>query len=285
MNKAEQQYIISTALTLLSFGRADESRNISTAESPVRTVVRNFMKQSLLFIFIFFYRFSFGQYNADTTLKAEYWRIFERLPEKVKKDKDTEFKSGLGILIGIKTDTLNKKDLEPIDTSLKIFNINQETGEEEPLTTNPSEEETINAEHPQWLSCGCRFKGDTLEIYSGISLFSGFAVITKMTGSRAAALYTEHESEGKVFRTKLTNKKVSEFIIPATINSLTIDRRPDKGLKEIYGKIAVTTNGYYTYVNAWGFKHDYIYKRMRLQFYFRCDTAKQRTTSALKNKG
>jgi hypothetical protein len=231
------------------------------------------MKQSLsLIISIFFCELSFGQYKVDTTLKAEYWLMFERLPEKVKKDKDTEFKSGLGILIGIKTDTLNKKDLGPVDTSLKIFSINQETGEQEPLATNTSEEETINVEHPQWLSCGCRFKGDTLEIYSGITLFSGFAVITKLTGERAIALYTEHESEGKVFRTKLTNKKVSEFTIPATINSLTIDRRPSKGLKEIYGKMAVTTNGYYTYVNAWGFKHDYIYKRMQLQFYFHCDT-------------
>jgi hypothetical protein len=95
-----------------------------------------------------------------------------------------------------------------------------------------------------------------------------------MTGNSVLALYTEHESEGKVFRTKLTTKKVSEFTIPATINSLTIDRRPTKGLKEIYGKMAVTTNGYYTYVNAWGFKHDYIYKRMRLQFYFRCSVTK-----------
>jgi hypothetical protein len=35
-NKAEQQNITSTALTLLSFGLADESRNISAAESPCR---------------------------------------------------------------------------------------------------------------------------------------------------------------------------------------------------------------------------------------------------------
>jgi hypothetical protein len=230
------------------------------------------MKQSLLFIFIFLCQFSFGQYKVDTTLKSEYWRMFERLPEKIKEDKDAHFKSGLGILVSIKTDTLNKNDHEPIDTSLKIFSINQETGEQEPLTTTPSEQETINAENPEWLSCSCRFKGDTLEIVTGISLFSGFAVITKLTKDKAIALYSEHESEGKVFRTKLTNKKVSEFTVPATINSLTIDRRPKKGLSDIYGKMAVTTNGYYSYINAWGFKHDYIYKRMQLQFYFHCNT-------------
>jgi hypothetical protein len=243
------------------------------------------MKQSLLFIFIFFCKFSFGQYNVDTAIKAEYQRMFEKLSEEIKKDKDTHFKNGLGILFGIKTDTLNKQDHEPVDTSLKIFSINQEMGEQEALITNPSEEETISVERPEWLSCGCRFKGDTLEIVSGVSLFSGFAVITRLTGNKAAALYTEHESEGKVFRTKLTNKKVSEFTIPATINSLSIDTKPIKGVKELYGKMSVTSSGYYTYLNAWGFKHDYIYKRMRLQFYFHCNVTKQRTTSALKNKG
>jgi hypothetical protein len=47
--------------------------------------------------------------------------MFERLPDKVKKENNTEFKNGLGILFSIKTDTLNKNDLVPTDTSLKIF--------------------------------------------------------------------------------------------------------------------------------------------------------------------
>jgi hypothetical protein len=142
------------------------------------------------------------------------------------------------------------------------------------LTTSRKEEETINPEKRESLNCGCKFKGDTLQIVAGISLFSGFAVITNLTNENAKALYSEHESEGKVFRTKLSNKKVGEFTIPATINSLGMDRKPIRATSEIYGKLAVTTNGYYSYMNAWDFKHEYIHKRMRLQLYFRCSTTK-----------
>jgi hypothetical protein len=230
------------------------------------------MKQSLLFILIIFSQLVLGQYKVDTTLKTEYWTLFEKLSEEVKKEKDTQFRNGLGILTRIKTDTLNINELQPLDTSLKIFSIDQETGEREYLATSRSEQENINEIQPMFLGCDCSFKGDTLEIVAGISLFSGFAVITSLNNDKAKALYSEHESEGKVFRTKLTNKKVSEFTIPATINSLKIDRKPKQGIGEIYGKMEVTTNGFYTYINAWDFKHGYMYKRMQLRFYFRCNT-------------
>ena len=243
------------------------------------------MKQLLLLNFIFLFQSSYGQYKVDTNLRSEYRKMFDRLPEKVKEVENSQFKTGLGILIDIKTDTLNKTDLEPVDTSLKIFSIDEKTGEKEPMTTSPSEEETITAAQPMWLGCGCIFKGDTLEIASGVSLFSGFAVMTSLYKGKAKALYSEIETEGKAFRTKLTNKRVSEFTIPATICSLTIDKKPEKGINEIYGKMAIVTTGYYCYINAWGFKHDYIYKRKRLEFYFHCSATKQRTTSALKNKG
>ncbi|WP_121357763.1 hypothetical protein [Flavisolibacter nicotianae] len=243
------------------------------------------MKQSLLLIFVFLFQSSFGQYKVDTALRGEYRRMFERLPEKVKEVEKSQFENGLGILFNIKTDTLNKADHEPVNTSLKIFSIDEKTGEKEPMIAAPGEEETITEAQPTWLGCGCRLKGDTFEVASGVSLFSGFAVITSLHKDKAKAVYSEFETEGKAFRTKLSNKRVSEFTVPATINSLTIDRKPEKGINEIYGKIAVVSNGYYSYLNAWGFKHDYIYKRKHLEFYFHCNATKQRTTSASRNKG
>lgn len=229
------------------------------------------MRQAfLLFILLLFCKFSFGQYKIDPDLKAQYREQFKRLPEEVKNDSDTDFKDNLGILFDVEIDTLNKNDFEPIDTSLKLFSINPETGEEEPLATNRNDEETVSMEHPLWLNCECKFKGDILEIHSGIGSFSGFAVNIRLAGDRASAFYTEYESSGKVFRMTLTDKKVSDFISPATIHDLTIDRKPTKGLKEIYGRISVASNSYYVYVNAWNFKHGYIHQRVRLQFYFRC---------------
>jgi hypothetical protein len=79
-------------------------------------------------------------------------------------------------------------------------------------------------------------------------LFSGFEIITNLFKDKATVIYSEYETEGKVFKTKLTNKKVSEFTIPATFSSLIIDSKPQKKLTEIYGKIAIITNGYYSYI-------------------------------------
>ena len=123
-----------------------------------------------------------------------------------------------------------------------------------------------------WLSCNCRFKGDTLEIISGISIFSGFDVTTSLFKDKAKARYTEYESE-KVFKTSLESGKVSEFSIPATINNLALDRQPKKGIPEIYGKMTATSNGYFSYLHAGSFKNGYLHKRLKLQYYFRCDVS------------
>ncbi|MBV9962379.1 MAG: hypothetical protein JO072_09040 [Parafilimonas sp.] len=69
----------------------------------------------------------------------------------------------------------------------------------------------------------------------------------------------------------MTNEKVDEINIPAVITEITIDKPLQKETKEIFGKVVVITNGYYSYVNAWSFKNDYIYKRKKIAFYFRCN--------------
>ena len=238
-----------------------------------QNIVQKCMKHLLFLLFLFSFELSFSQLKVDTAVRTEYWKLFNRLPEDIKNDK-TEFKNGLGILISMRTDTLNKKDHEPVDTSLKIFSVTGENGE--PLNISPTEEETINSAEPQWLGCGCRYKGDTLEIAVGLGVFSSFEITTRLMKGKAVVQYSEYESEGKVFKTKLTKQNVSQFTIPATITYFFIDSKPRKELSEIYGKIGVITRGFYSYVNAWDFKHGYIYKQMRYEYYFRCNIIRQR---------
>src|SRR5690606_23699540 len=139
------------------------------------------MKQSFLFILILFCQLSYGQYKVDSSLKTEYLSVYVRLPENFSKEMESQFKNGLGLLTSIRTDTLNKFEFQQVDPSLKIYSINQETGESEPLIASFNEEETISETKPMFLNCNCKFKGNNLEITTGISLFSGFSVITNLS--------------------------------------------------------------------------------------------------------
>ena len=228
------------------------------------------MRQFLFIILLFFCQVSFGQFTIDTSLQTQYWTVFERLPEIVKKEKEKHFKNGLGLLIGLKTDTINKNEYSGMDNPDKNQNTNPETSTKDPKVFSQSQKEYVSEFQPMWISCICKFKGDTLEIINGLSVFSGFDVTSSLFKDKANASYTEYESEN-VFKTNLANEKVSEFSIPATINNLILDRQPKKGTKEIYGKMQVTSNGYYSYLNAKDFKNGYVHKRLRLQYFFRCD--------------
>ena len=227
------------------------------------------MKLFFFILILFFSQASFGQFTIDTSLHAEYWNVFERLPEKYKKEKNTHFKKGLGLLTSIKADTLNKNEFlgnHPLEKDPNAV----ETVKNDPKVFSQSEKESISEVQPMWLSCNCRFKGDTLEIVSGISIFSGFDITTSLIKDKARARYTEYESEN-VFKVTLTSEKVSEFSIPATINNLVLDRIPKKGIPEIYGKMTATSNGFFSYLNAGNFKNGYMHKRLRVEYYFRCD--------------
>jgi hypothetical protein len=225
------------------------------------------MRQFLFIILLFFYQVTLGQYTIDTSLHTQYWTVFERFPDIVKKEKEKHFKNGLGILTGIKTDTINKNEYSGMDHPDKI---QPGTNTNQGKVFSQNQKESVSEFQPMWISCICKFKGDTLEIIDGLSVFSGFDVTTSLFKDKAKAFYTEYESEN-VFKTNLANEKVSEFSIPATINNLILDRQPKKGAKEIYGKMIVTSNGYYSYLNAGDFKNGYVHKRLRLQYYFRCD--------------
>jgi hypothetical protein len=228
------------------------------------------MKPYIFLLIIVFSNNSFGQFKIDTSIRKEYWSKFEKLSLDIKKDEDQFFKSGLAIIVKTKIDTLNKKDILPVDTSIKVIDINLNSGKESPMSISKSDDELVSENNQLWLNCSCKFKRDTLEIKTGISLFSGFVFTTKLLNNKTFAFYSEYARREKIFRTKLVSKKVSEFTIPSTINDIVIDRSPVKGIREVIGKISVTSNGFYSYANAWDFKNEYIYKKIKVDFLFRC---------------
>ena len=227
------------------------------------------MKAILFFSALFFCQVALGQYTIDTSLRSQYQVVFEQLPEVVKKEREKHFKTGLGLLTRIKTDTLNKKEYSGNENPEKDPAASQQTNKTDPKVFSQGEKESVSSANPMWLSCICRFKGDTLEIVSGISIFSGFDVTTSLFKDKAKAVYTEYESEN-VFKTNLSDDKVNEFSIPAIINNLVLDRQPKKGIEEIYGIMSITSNGYYRF-DAMNFKNGYLHKRLKLHYYFRCD--------------
>ena len=96
-----------------------------------------------------------------------------------------------------------------------------------------------------------------------------------MNNDKVVAFYTEVESQKESLQRTLDEIKTKEITIPATVNSLTVNKRPNYHLTELFGKLSISTAGYYSYTNVRGTKSDYIYKRMNFELYFQC---------ALKNK-
>jgi len=230
------------------------------------------MRQSLTFILLLSSQALLSQYKVDSTIKKEYLKILGKLSQKFKNEIATEYKGGLSLLYEEKTDTLNKKDVEQDFKSIKIYDIDPTTGKADTTKATLTEQEQISKNQPFPLSCSCSFKNDTLTVISGIYLFSGFTIVTKLHQDNIKALYSEVESEEKVLKRTLKEEKANKITIPAKVNFLTLDRRPRSNIHELFGQISITTSGYYSYINVYGFKSDYIYKRMKFQFFFRCDT-------------
>lgn len=229
------------------------------------------MRQSFILILLFLSQPLFSQYKIDSTVKIPYLKVLEKLPAEFKNEIATEYEGGLSFLYSDKTDTLNKKDFRGNFNAIKIYDIDSETGKADSTESAPNEKGQISKNQPFPLSCSCSLRNDTLTIISGYYLFSGFRLTTTLYKKTVNALYTEVESEGRVLQRTLKEKKANEITIPATVSFITLNRMPYNNIKELFGQISVVTKGYYSYVNVWGFETDYIYKRKKIQFYFRCD--------------
>ena|GEM_PF-4038065 len=233
------------------------------------------MKYFFLLAASFAAQLSFAQYRIDSSLRERYWTLFERLPELIRNGKDTSVKKGLGILVELAADTLNKKDRRQDDVSVKIHSVDPgRDGQEGSGSTG--EYGWIGDSTPLWLDCRCGFRGDTLEVVNGLYLFSGFSFTTRLANGRATAFYSGQEPGGRPFKTKLSGKRVDSFTVPATVSGLVLDRRPRRGMSEIYGAMSLTSEAYYSYSDASDFRYGYIHQRMHIRFYFHCRPAPPR---------
>jgi hypothetical protein len=206
-----------------------------------------------------------AQYKIDTSLRRKYQLLFKKLPVYIRTDKES-FNYGLGILTAFNTDTLNKADIV-VDTSLISMVLLDKNGK--PVKEHKYKPKPISEKDPEWLVCYCTFKEDTLQIMVAAGLFSSFSVTTDLYQGKALARYGGTERE-PTFKINPDGPKMAAMEIPATINAVMVDRKPEKGIQELYGSATVTTNGYYNFQNAWGFKNEYIHMSNRIRFYFKC---------------
>lgn len=229
------------------------------------------MKHLFLVILILSSKTLFSQYRIEPKVRKDYFNILGKLPLEFKNEVVIRYREGIGLLYFNKTDTLNKEDFIEDFNSIKIYDIDPITGKTD-TTTTVSTETVISENQPLPLLCNCIYTNDTLIINTGIFLFSGFTAIIKIYNNKVKALYSVIESEGKDLQITLNEPRVNEIRIPTKVNFLMLDRKPNQNVIEYFGKASLTTNAYYSYVNVYGFKNDYIHKRMRFHFLFRCNT-------------
>lgn len=229
------------------------------------------MRHLIIFILLFPPLKPFCQYKVDTSVKKEYLKILENLPQKFKDKTITEYKGGLSLLYSKRTDTINKEDFRQLFDSSKSYDIVPIRANADPIRTTPIDQELISRNQPFPMSCNCSLRDDSLTITSGIYLFSNFTITIKLYMNMTQAFFSEIDSEKISLRRTLKEQKTNHITIPAKVIFLNLDRVPHRNTKVLFGHTSITTNGYYSSLNVPRSKSDYIYKRVEFQFYFSCD--------------
>jgi len=223
------------------------------------------MKKLVIGFILFTSKSCLAQYEVDSTIKYKYQRLFENLPSKIKNGSELDSEWEFGILTSIRTDILRKEDVVLADSSIEVFKTIPQRGKKKPRNSSPTEEESINEKNPGFVFCKCNFIGDTLKMLSGIKVFSGFGITTMIYGDSVRAEYSELETEDVLRKTE-TDSLVKEVTVPATIEKLIVNIRPNKTIPELYGQLNICSEGFYDTRNTPGVK----FVRKYVKLYFRC---------------
>jgi hypothetical protein len=228
------------------------------------------MRQILIFLLFFSSQTVLSQYRVDSTVNKNFLKTLHTFPEELRDEIIKQNPAGLALIYEVKVDTLNKKDLKYQHISIKESTIDKVTGDIDSTNSFSPEKEEVSKNQPEPFSCNCLIRNDTLIITSGTFLFPGYSIIAKFYNNKVAAAFSEINSEGKFLQRKLKEEKKDELIVPAKVNFFSFDKIPTNNTKELFGQIAITTSGYYDYMNGWGFRHGYIHKQIKIKFYFKC---------------
>lgn len=202
---------------------------------------------------------TFAQVTIDRAVEKLYKTEFKKMKivyqqRVIKMEKEQPF-VGISIFTTYQVDTLNKEDIIDHGTGVSITDINNEKIYEKEIEENIYIPDFSDA----------KLINDTLDIAVGI-IFRPI-IHHQIFKQQVNSYYEEDFKYDSVLRIDLTDKKVSHLNIPIKTKKFVMSTSSYKEGQIIYGQVELETVPYYH--DTYGFKNNFIKKRLRCVYVFK----------------
>jgi len=204
---------------------------------------------------------TFAQVKVDKTVATRYEMEFKKMKliyqQKILPFQEKEPFIGISVFTSYKVDTLNKKEIIDFGNDVIVEDIN-------PSLNKISEEETDENVYSPVFS-RAKLINDTLYLDVG----GPFPPIIhhKVYLGNVISNYEEYYKYDSVLRLNLKDTKASKLFIPIKTKKFLISASTYKAEQVIYGQVEFETVPYY--YDTYGFKNNYIKKRLRGVYLFK----------------
>ena len=210
---------------------------------------------------------TFAQVKVDNTIETKYKMAFKKMKSsyqrKVTQLEKKEPFFGISIFTAYQVDTLNRQDIINYGNDITIESIN-------PSPSKRAEKE-INENIFVPIFSGAKLVNDTLQLAVG----EPFPPIIhhNVYLREVTSYYEEYYKYDSVLRLDLKHAKVSKLSVPIDIKKFLISTTTFKSGQIIYGQVEFETAPYYH--DSFGFKNNYIKKRLRCIYLFKVRVKKK----------
>lgn len=212
---------------------------------------------------------TFAQVKVDNTIEKKYKMAFKKMKSsyqhKVTKLEKKEPFTGISIFTTYQVDTLNKQDIINYGIDVTIENIN-------PSHSKRAEKE-INENIFIPIFSGAKLVNDNLQLAVGgpfPPIINHIVYLREVT-----SYYEEYYKYDSVLRLDLKHAKVSKLSVPIKTKKFLMSTTTYKSGQIIYGQVEFETVPYYH--DSFGFKNNYIKKRLRCVYLFKVRVKKNST--------
>lgn len=212
---------------------------------------------------------NYGQLKVNNAVIKKYENAFNKLKladqQAINQQREKEEQFGFSVVTFFKIDTLNSEDIIHNNSFVVIEDLNSK------ITSSRDSKEEQSSYTP--VVTLATLQNDTLLLSIGGFFLEG--IIHKIYFGNVSSSYKEYFKYDSILRLHLNDPKVSALIVPAKTKVFAISSLDFKPGTTIYGEVELETDPYYT--DAFGFKNNYIKKRLRYNYVFKVRVPKNST--------
>jgi hypothetical protein len=212
---------------------------------------------------------NFAQLKVDKAVIKKYEHAFNKLnpsdKQAIKQHQEKETELGISLITLNEIDTLNKEEIIQGNNFYLIENLDSKAG-------NGLSKE-LNASLYTPVITIAILQNDTLLLSIDGLFVEG--IMHKIYSRNVSTYYNEYYKNDSILRLHLNEPKVSALTVPTKTKVFVISSIDFKPGEIIYGEVELETDPYYK--DTFGFKNNYIKKRLRYNYLFKIRVPKNST--------